>query len=61
MFEKISVQLHLSSVTETKLNTIICSFILSHITVVTALQVVWDNSFVLSSLNCMAFYLVLSV
>lgn len=61
MFKKISVKLHLSSVTETKLNTKVCSFILSCITVITALQEVWDISFVLSSLNCMVFYLVLSV
>lgn len=61
MFKKIGVQLNLSSVAETKLNTITCSFIISHITVITALQVVWDISFVLSGLNCMAFYLVPSV
>lgn len=61
MFMKISVKLHLSSVTETKVDAKVCSFILSHMTVKTALQVVWDISSVLSSLNFVAFCLVLSV
>lgn len=61
MFKKISVKLHLSSVSETKVDATVCSFILNHIAVKTALKVVWGISFVLSSLNFVAFCSVLSV